>query len=174
MAGGRVAPIHYDTSGYIAAMRAIMEGGRATQRGLESVGRSIGGGIASAGAAVERTRDRKAVEGQRNADRAQRQKEHQDRLGLQQNAQMMRRAEWATGEGRRLQSDIAGIDKQMSELRAYKELGIAPDDVDEQLAEWLAENEGVEVVGFQVLPGRPTEDVPEPDRRCLVVYNTQL
>ena len=47
-------------------------------------------------------------------------------------------------------------------------------DVDEQLAEWLAENEGVDVVGFQVLPGRPTEDVPEPECRCLVVYNTQL
>ncbi|MEN8149879.1 MAG: hypothetical protein ABFS86_08655 [Planctomycetota bacterium] len=47
-------------------------------------------------------------------------------------------------------------------------------DVDEQLAEWLAENEGVEVVGFQVLPGRPTDENPDPHCRCLVVYNTQL
>ena len=45
MAGARAQRVAWDTSGYMAAINAVLEGGRATQRGSEVTGGAVGAGL---------------------------------------------------------------------------------------------------------------------------------
>lgn len=90
----RVPRISYDNAGNLLAIRAILEGGRARQRGYEIQGAAIGGALTRAGESIgfglrekkdraERASVRRDIAADRGADRAERQADREEGRRMQ-------------------------------------------------------------------------------------------
>lgn len=90
----RVPRISYDNTGNLLAIRAILEGGRARQRGYEAQGALIGGALTRAGESIgmgmrekkdraERAGVRRDIAAERSADRQERQADREEGRRIQ-------------------------------------------------------------------------------------------